>query len=669
MREWLYRLLVDRVPGIRDRYLRLRRRHGGRVRAALCLLWWNAQYYLLFRRSLRQPVRTVVWEEKTLYSGGSESSLSRREAPEAFAARLAEYDVVSFDVFDTLLLRPFSHPTDLFYLVGIALEYPDFRHTRIECEERARQKTYRERGTYEVTLREIWEEMERQTGIPCERGMQTEWDCEKKCCFANPYMLRVVRELRRRGRPLAAVSDMYLGADRIRELLSTNGYGEWEDSFVSCDYGVSKGDGGLYEVLRKAVGQEHTIAHVGDNEQSDVRQARRHGIVPFWYAPVQSLGGRYRAEDLSAVTGSLYRGLVNAQLHNGLTVYSREYEYGFVYGGLFVTGYCRFIHRYAREHDMEKLLFLSRDGAVLLRAYRLLYPDEAGSTVYAYWSRLAAVKLTAGYYRQEYFRRFLFHKADGRIPLRRALEAMELPHLLPPLCRAIKGDPDTPLTYKTAGEVKSYLQDHWEEVEHSYEKQREAAGIYYRELLRGCRRAAAVDVGWAGSGAVMLAHAARELWEIPCEITGLLAGTQAERGPGEDMSEPFLFGGRLSSYLYSQRENRDLWKLHDPADRHNLYWELLLGAPEGSLLGFYPDGDGRAVPRLKDPPPHADRIREIHRGILDFVRRFWKLEQRIGQEIPVSGRDAYAPMISVGSRRNKPFREGLEALLDDMHIG
>lgn len=36
----------------------------------------------------------------------------------AYVDKLKEYDVVSFDVFDTLIFRPFSVPTDLFSLVG-----------------------------------------------------------------------------------------------------------------------------------------------------------------------------------------------------------------------------------------------------------------------------------------------------------------------------------------------------------------------------------------------------------------------------------------------------------------------------------------------------------------------------------------------------------------------
>ena len=55
---------------------------------------------------------------------------------------------------------------------------------------------------------------------------------------------------------------------------------------------------------------------------------------------------------------------------------------------------------------------------MLLEAYRLLYPAEAAHTVYAYWSRLAAVKLTADYYKADYFRRFIRHKADQGFSIR-----------------------------------------------------------------------------------------------------------------------------------------------------------------------------------------------------------------------------------------------------------
>ena len=45
-----------------------------------------------------------------------DSQLMPRKNPKELAKELAKYDVISFDVFDTCIFRPFSKPTDLFYL-------------------------------------------------------------------------------------------------------------------------------------------------------------------------------------------------------------------------------------------------------------------------------------------------------------------------------------------------------------------------------------------------------------------------------------------------------------------------------------------------------------------------------------------------------------------------
>lgn len=178
----------------------------------------------------------------------------------------------------------------------------------------------------------------------------------------------------------------------------------------------------------------------------------------------------------------------------------------------------------------------------------------------------------------------------------------------------------------------------------------------------------AVDIGWAGSGAVALWSAAEKLWGLDCKITGLLAGTNSAHSPERDAAEPLLLTGKLRSYLFSQGENRDLWNSHDPRQGHNLFWELLLGGEEGSLKGFYPSAEKGW--RLEfSPNPHAGAVREIHRGLLDFGEEFLNLERRLGIELPISGRDAYGPMLEVLAAENAPYRRGLEALLDEPGIG
>lgn len=668
MKDKIYEFLVNRLPGIRERYLKYREEEKpSRWRALFRLLQLNFQYYVLFCRKMGKP-ELFPDRKKRLNWEKSESALFPKETPEKFVKRLAAYDVISFDVFDTLIFRSLSSPQDVFLLVGEKLNCPNFKGLRIETERKAREEGHNRGRGWEVTLEEIWEVLERETGIPKDLGMETEWNCEKSVCFANPYMLEVARKLLELGKRLISVSDMYLGKEYQKSLLEHCGYEGFEDCFVSCDYRASKQDGSLYEIIGKRLGRELAFAHVGDHEHSDCEEAKKHGITPFWYPNVNQMGRSCRPEDMSAVTGSFYRGIVNSHLYNGLSLYSMEYEYGFVYGGLFVAGYCRFIHSRAKAQGADKILFFSRDGAVLLLAYRLLYPEDAGRTEYAYWSRLAAAKLGAAYYKEDYFRRFLVHKAGRGYSVRNVITAMELTALLPSMCSEIKIVPEEKLTNKNLEKIKKYLCKHWDTVLSQYQPQSEAGKLYYEKLLKGIKKAVTVDIGWAGSGAVILDTVVNRIWHLDCRITGLLAGTNSSLGPEPSGTEPFLFSGKLDAYLYSQGMNKDLWRFHDPAQGHNLYWELLLGAPEGSLKGFYPDVEKGWICLLKENRTDPERIRQIHQGILDFIHRFILTEKRLGQQIPISGRDAYAPMMLVESERNKKFRKVLEGLLDEIPI-
>ena len=159
MKEQLYRMIF-RSPQARERWEALRREGTPRWRALAAL-----------PLGAREEGRPLPAQE-------SESARSRREPPRALARRLAHFDVVSFDVFDTLLLRDVDRPEEVFSFVGAKLGYPDFRRLRVEAERRAREKKSRAPGAGEVTLSEIWQELERMTALPPAEGMAAEREAE-----------------------------------------------------------------------------------------------------------------------------------------------------------------------------------------------------------------------------------------------------------------------------------------------------------------------------------------------------------------------------------------------------------------------------------------------------------------------------------------------------------
>ena len=687
MRLRIYNFFVNRHIGIAQRYHRVHDGRGtfGRIVSWFYLLWLNFAYYILFQHWLGRGKKAQTYEEKRLPVKASESSLSymsgHYSSPEDFAEELLKHDIISFDVFDTLIFRPFSEPADLFYIVGKQLGYLDFKRIRMETESIVRQKRFLNEGTFEVTLRDIWQELFKRTGIDAERGYTLELAAEEKYCYSNPFMLQVYRILRSAGKHIIITTDMYLPKETIERILAKNGYEGYKKLYLSCEHNVSKGGGKLYRLVKKDLAEKDgafpDIIHVGDNEAADIRYAKKEGFSAQWYPNINRNSLEYRAYDLSPVIGGAYRGIVNNRLYNGLQVYSRNFEYGFIYGGLFAVGYCAFIHRYVKEHHIEKILFLSRDGEILQWVYGILYPEE--QTDYAYISRIAAGKWSARFATYDFLRKTIIHKAGQGKSLSDVLEEMELRPLVKRVCaevvrerryppdpddvkrhishsrdfRLVRFQPSDKLTWDNVNYFLEAVYRHMPEIRVAYASQRKAAGEWYRNLIGDTKSAVAVDIGWAGSGALALRKLFREEWDIDCDIVGIVAGTNSMNNAEPDMSETMLLDGSLVSYLYSSQVNRDLYKKHDPAKAYNFYWELLTSSEKPSFQGFYYE-NGQVVPKFKKPEKNPEGIKEIQEGILtfaqDYVNHFGPAYDPDQEWLfNISGRDAYAPMLLAAS--------------------
>lgn len=688
MRIKLYHVLVNRQSGIRERYHRM---HDGavgvrRIFSWVYLLWLNLCYYVFFCRFLGRTKGTVIYEEKRIPCTWSESEmacmqcqnnllgrhrikfrnrmLSPDDLMENYVNYLSRYDVISFDLFDTLIFRPFSAPEDLFFLMGEKLDFLDFKRIRMEMEACARKEKFQRDGSYEVTLSDIWHLMERETGIDAKIGERQECEMEKSLCYANPFMYKVFQELCKRGKMILVITDMYLPQACLKAILKGNGFEGAVRIYVSSVYGKSKWDGSLYQRvltdLQDGFQRKVKLIHVGDNQHSDVKMAEKYKIKSLYYPNADAMASVYRAQDMSPVIGGAYRGIVNHYLCSGFCRHSMEYEYGFIYGGLFVVGYCTFIHHYVRDNAIDRVLFLSRDGDILRQVYAMFYPDE--QTEYVYWSRVAALKLTADENRYDFFRRFLYHKVNQGQSIAETLRQMELGKLLSKLPM----EKTDVLSSENVEALKNFLLDNWAEACAQYHGQSEAAANYYAQVLFGCQKAVAVDIGWAGSGAMALRSLLKR-WRIPCELVGILAGTNSVNNAEPETSEAQLQSGKLISYLFSQSLNRDVLKKHDPAADDNVYWELLLSSPTRQFLGFYPSESG-IVLRFGKMPANPAGCREIQRGIVDFAREYYKHFADYPYMFSINGRDACAPMLAACGQKRKYLKTIAEKFSLDISV-
>ena len=201
--------------------------------------------------------------------------------PIKMAELFSRYDVVSFDIFDTLIRRDVPIPTDLFYRLEEANGLFDFHDNRILAEADARWKSTTPNG--EINISDIYRELSEHYILDAEKMIQDELAAEKASCSADPAMYELYRLLLEKGCRMVAVSDMYLPGKVLRDLLDGCGYTGIEHVFVSCDCGMNKGNGALQRFVQSEMGDSLRFIHIGDNRLSDVDGSESAGWSAVWY--------------------------------------------------------------------------------------------------------------------------------------------------------------------------------------------------------------------------------------------------------------------------------------------------------------------------------------------------------------------------------------------------
>lgn len=196
--------------------------------------------------------------------------------------------LLSFDIFDTLLTRPFEKPTDVFqYMAEHSPAVPDdFPQKRIHAERAARLSA----PGRECRLDEIYAVLSKEEGYSdelCRLISSMEKETELRMCKVRPEGAALLDAASSWDIRVILISDMYLSKRRISRMLCKCGLKHFSELYVSCELRMSKATGNLYRyVRRKEELPFRTMLHVGDNPVSDVIIPRNLGMKAL-YLPMQ----------------------------------------------------------------------------------------------------------------------------------------------------------------------------------------------------------------------------------------------------------------------------------------------------------------------------------------------------------------------------------------------
>jgi FMN phosphatase YigB (HAD superfamily) len=430
-------------------------------------------------------------------------------------------DLISFDVFDTLLRRPFLHPTHLFDCIASEIGDADFGDKRRFAEASARSKY---KGAIDVTLDQIYEFLEYKPNRELERELDYLIPRDDICA-----MLRLASA---KGKKIIAISDMYLPKSVVGDLLRRHGI-VVDDLIVSSTDGVAKFDGSAFRLAATRHGVPLSrILHFGDNADADYATPKRLGMRAIL------VGNWTPGGPACQLTDALLGRLSSNGSHGSSTVGAAIRDLRFRYGhsdfwrdlgryhvGPLIYGFAHWLNAMVEREGIENLIFVARDGWLPFRVFGAL--NQRCRSTYAYLSRAVLVQAALEKLPEVALKQLVsgvpapLSDYVGRIGTLRE-------ELLPLALQAFGGDP-TIRSGRDRQKLSEFFQAHRDLFAARGKEASAVLRTYMEELQAFDRpeRAAIVDIGWSGTGAALLADLFPEARQWKYLFWGTLEGFQA----------------------------------------------------------------------------------------------------------------------------------------------
>lgn len=544
---------------------------------------------------------------------------------ESAVTYLKQYDVVSFDIFDTLITRCIYEPDDIFRIMSyiIKKEYgTDCNFT--ELRKRAEARAWEKKKEY-TSVSDIYDELVSVMNISPEISEQLknlEAELEITFCVPRRDVLYIFNQLKEAGVRIILVSDMYLTSDIVEKMLKKCGYEGYSELWLSCEKGVRKDNNTLWKEYCSQLGSVKSV-HVGDNPCSDIQAVSELGKDSFFVINPRSAFkmSRYyryiRKFSDDSITSSLLLGMfINNGIYNSPFCQGADGEpsaddystLGYCCFGPLFTVFCKWINTVTDKDDT--LFFLAREGYIFEKFYNRLYSkneNEKRKTEYLLASRRAVS--VAAIRSEEDIRSILEQHYNGSFS-----------NLLK---ERLGTDMYDDLSEKTLSmpedlnEVMAALRPHFDDIfaaakkeRHNYTEYLDRSGFTNGGVL--------TDVGYSGT---MQYYFAKLLGTKPY---GIYLCTSLNRKPE-----------KLGCIC------RSLYKITDASDENTnkiftnqLFLEAALKAPYGQLICFE-NQEGRIQPLYKDDKLISNELRLIQEGILKFADDFASFTEKFADAVEI----------------------------------
>lgn len=269
--------------------------------------------------------------------------------------KIDKHDVISFDVFDTLIKRNVNAPKQIFCL--LEKEYNNYKNI-----DNSDIKNHRIKAEYIInsenpTIYQIYDNMKEYYSVSDLNWLlKKEIELEKKYCVVNEKIKLIYDYAISSNKIIYAISDMYLTSEIITELLDLNGY-NIENLIVSCEKKSTKKSSKLFKYIKEM--KIKKILHIGDSYKADYFGAKLAGINAIKIKKKHYMNENDNLEKIIEVSDKCESGLSNDYfLKLGINILAGS-----------LLSFSIWLNKKLITNDIKKIFFLAREGKIFKNIY------------------------------------------------------------------------------------------------------------------------------------------------------------------------------------------------------------------------------------------------------------------------------------------------------------
>jgi predicted HAD superfamily hydrolase len=580
-----------------------------------------------------------------------------------FITQLEKVETVTFDIFDTLLHRRVSAPTDVFELVRaffldkeIMFDAHDaivnFPHIRRLAESTARDARINNfGGDPEVTLDEIYEALQELARLDKTSTLEIK---KAELYFESLVIYRSLQGKKyydaaiRHKKRIFYISDMYLSQNYLKGLLEKNGYivDNLNQIYVSCAHRINKHSGKLFSYfLEENNLPAHSCLHIGDNKIADIRQPKSLGInvhfanwsrVDNTYKPARGHFNDYIAKSIINA--------INLPQHQQFLPLEKFEKLGYQIWGPLIFGYMLWMVNSLKRNKIDKVLFFARDAHFIMDLYHSFFANNLKdiSTEYVYVSRASI--LNGSFSDWSMHRLYVAFAGKSKRTIEEVFDVLRLDakNHMDDIRQVGFSGLDDIVTADKYPQMHHLINKLYLEVMENSLKNRAEYQSYFDNVVSDGSKIALIDIGWSGNMQAMFLRLLGDNW-INKEFTGLYLGTLQN---ADANISPYV---QMDGWLTSNGEPKYVEDLLINNGGVELL-EFSLTSDHGSTLG-YKISNNKVIPILEEASndeEYTNKAISLQSGIKHFFQEHQFLIDNFDMEALIS-REWAQPFINMVS--------------------